>query len=138
MKYEKSCGAIVYRMVGENREFLLLRHKNGGHWSFPKGHVEKNETEEETATREIREETGLCVNLCTDIRLVTSFSPNPGVEKEVVYFAAIAEDMPLKGQEEEVLALRWLPFAQALALLTYENDKKLLSQVTTYLKSGTK
>ena len=40
--------------------YLLARH-NGGHWSFPKGHVEKNETEKETALREIREETGLNV-----------------------------------------------------------------------------
>ena len=58
MKKEKSCGAVVYRETGEQIEILLIRHKNGGHWAFPKGHVEKKETEEDTALREIREETG--------------------------------------------------------------------------------
>ena len=49
MKKEKSCGAVVYRETGEQIEILLIRHKNGGHWAFPKGHVEKKETEEDTA-----------------------------------------------------------------------------------------
>ena len=59
MKMEKSCGAVVSRMTENGREILLIRHMNGGHWAFPKGHVEKDETEEQTARREILEETGL-------------------------------------------------------------------------------
>ena len=35
MKQEKSCGALVCRQRGKNTELLLLRHRNGGHWSFP-------------------------------------------------------------------------------------------------------
>ena len=68
MKKEKSCGAIVYRQRDSWVEVLLICHKNGGHWAFPKGHVEKQETEEETALREIREETGLTVKLNTAFR----------------------------------------------------------------------
>ena len=59
MNYEKSCGAIVFRKFHGNIELLLIKHANGGHWSFPKGHVEAGETEVETAIREIREETGI-------------------------------------------------------------------------------
>ena len=59
MTYEKSCGAIVYRKYHGNTEILLIKHINSGHWSFPKGHVENDETEPETAIREIKEETGL-------------------------------------------------------------------------------
>ena len=47
MKKEKSCGAVVCRKGENGLEILLIQHKNGGHWAFPKGHVEKKETEEE-------------------------------------------------------------------------------------------
>ena len=68
MQHEKSCGAIVYRKFHGNIELLLIKNQNGGHWSFPKGHVEGTETEEETAVREIMEETGIQVALDTSQR----------------------------------------------------------------------
>ena len=58
MKQEKSCGAIILRKQNKTIETLLVKHTKG-HWAFAKGHVEENETEEETALREIKEETGL-------------------------------------------------------------------------------
>jgi len=61
MKREKSCGALVVRKNGENFDLVLLRHRFGGHWSFPKGHVEAGESERQTALREVREETGLAI-----------------------------------------------------------------------------
>ena len=61
MTHEKSCGGIVYRKFHGNTEILLIKHVKSGYWSFPKGHVENGETEEETAKREIKEETGLSV-----------------------------------------------------------------------------
>lgn len=47
MKSEKSnCGAIVFSTDNTNRKVLLIKHENGGHWAFPKGHVEEGETSE--------------------------------------------------------------------------------------------
>ena len=66
MKTEKSCGAVVLRKNQGRLQVLLIKHINGGHWAFPKGHVEPGETEEQTALREIKEETGLSVTLDTD------------------------------------------------------------------------
>ena len=86
MKREKSCGALVYRYEGDRLMLLLLRHRHGGHWSFPKGHVEGEETEIETALREIREETGLSVSLREGFRHTVEYYPKPGVRKHVVYF----------------------------------------------------
>jgi len=54
---EESCGAIVFRKNGEVKYLLL--HYEAGHWDFAKGNVEKDETEQETAAREIEEETGI-------------------------------------------------------------------------------
>lgn len=126
MKKEKSCGAVVFRPHDSWVEVLLIRHKNGGHWSFPKGHVEKQESEEETALREIREETGLKVNLDTSFRHVVAFSPKPGVLKDVVYFAGELSGGGLKAQEEEVTGMKWDAPQQALERITYENDREVL------------
>ena len=49
---EKSCGCII---INKNKVLLIKQTK--GHWGFPKGHVEKDETEIETAIREVKEET---------------------------------------------------------------------------------
>lgn len=133
MKQERSCGAVVYRKKQGELELLLIRHKNGGHWAFPKGHVEKDETDEETALREIREETGLSVKLKTDFRMSVTYSPKPGVMKDVIYFAAKAEkDAKVTAQEEELLGFCWLPPAEAMERVTYQNDKDILFGFLAY------
>ena len=68
MKFEKSCGVIVYRRNQEHIDLLLVKNRYGGHWSFPKGHVEGNETEVQPALREVLEETGLEVRLQSGFR----------------------------------------------------------------------
>ena len=101
MLHEKSCGAIVYRKYHGNTEILLIKHINSGHWSFPKGHVEGDETEEETAKREIMEETGIDVNLDTTFREIVSYSPRKDTQKIVVYFIGKAKTTAYTPQEEE-------------------------------------
>lgn len=135
MKREKSCGAVVFRGNGKTRQVLLIRHVNGGHWAFPKGHVEAGESETETALREIREETGLCVRLDTGFRSVTTYSPAPGVEKDVVYFAASCPEGELVKQKEEVRDARWLSPEEAERTVTYENDVRILRSAAGYMKT---
>lgn len=134
MTREKSCGAVVYRLEKGEPRFLLIRHVNGGHWAFPKGHVEEGETEAGTALREIREETGLTVTLRTDFRETVSYSPKPGVTKDVVYFLAQAADAPVTRQREEVSDSRWLPGQEALELVTYKNDRTILKAAVNHLR----
>jgi 8-oxo-dGTP pyrophosphatase MutT (NUDIX family) len=102
MLHEKSCGAIVYRKYHGNTEILLIKHINSGHWSFPKGHVEGDETEEETAKREIFEETGIEVNLDTTFREIVSYSPRKDTQKIVVYFIGKAKKyrLPSSGRRD--------------------------------------
>ena len=132
MKKEKSCGAVVYRQGETGVEVLIIKHKNGGHWAFPKGHVEKKETESETALREIKEETGLKVELDTGFREMVTYSPKPNVMKDVIYFAAKAKKDSARPQPEEVLApLGAAP--EALALVTYATDREVLQAFLRYL-----
>lgn len=134
MKKEISCGAVIARAGENGTEILLIRHKNGGHWAFPKGHVEKKETEAETALREIREETGLSVTLDTGFRHVVTYSPKPNVMKDVIYFAASPTGGHAKRQEAEVTDMRWASFEEAAALITYQNDRDVLAAFTSYYK----
>lgn len=135
MHYEKSCGAIVYRRFHGNIEILLIRHINSGHWSFPKGHVESGETELETAKREIKEETGIDVFIDPTFRETVSYSPKRDTQKIVVYFIARAKNYNFIPQKEEVSEIRWVDAGYVSHLLTYENDKNIVTKAKHIIKN---
>lgn len=137
MRTEKSCGAVVFRNKNNNIQVLLIRHLNGGHWAFPKGHVEKGETEEQTALREVLEETGLAVELDNRYRQVVSYSPKKDVVKNVVYFVATASsDAATVAQEEEISQIVWVDMHKAADYVSFDNDKKvLLGAIEHYLNT---
>lgn len=124
MKYEKSCGAVIFE--GDN---VLVLQQRKGHWGFPKGHVENNETEVETAIREIKEETNLDVVIDENYRYVETYSPKEGVTKDVVFFVAKKIGGEVKPQEEEVSQIRWVSPKEALDLVSYESSKVVMRNV---------
>ena len=126
MKFEKSCGVIVYRRNQEHIDLLLVKNRYGGHWSFPKGHVEGNETEVQTALREVREETGLEVRLQSGFRQMVEYFPKPNVKKQVVYFLGEAKSSRVKMQEEEISRIIWTDIRRAWRIVAFENDKNLI------------
>lgn len=134
MKYEKSCGAIVYKIENNSVYLLMVMHLNGGHWSFPKGHVENGETEGETALREIKEETNLDVRLDTSFRHVVTYSPKSGVMKDVVYFAATSLNEDFIPQKEEISKIKWVNLNDADKTVTFDNDKNLVKIFKEYIK----
>lgn len=133
MLHEKSCGAIVYRKYHGNTEILLIKHINSGHWSFPKGHVEEGETEEETAKREIMEETGIDVNLDTTFREIVTYSPKKDTQKNVVYFIGKAKNTDYRPQEDEIAEIKWVEIGLAGKVLAYENDKSIVNKAKKFI-----
>lgn len=133
MKKEKSCGAVVYKIDNGKRLYLIEKMKMG-HYSLPKGHVEENETEIETAKREIMEETSLEVIIDSSFREVITYSPKEDSIKDVIYFIGKVIGGTLKNQECEVSEIYFLELNDALDLLTYENDKNVLKKANEYLK----
>lgn len=121
---EKSCGCVIM----ENNKVLLIQHRIG-HWGFPKEHVEAGETEKETAIREVKEETGLEVEIQGDKRYTMEYRTDKGNNKQVVFFLAEKVGGTIKPQEEEVSQIQWLEFTEALQKITYSNTKELLQKI---------
>lgn len=123
MRKEKSCGCIV---IDDDK--VLLVKQNDGHTAFPKGHIEKGETEEECAIRETFEETGLKVKILNGYRYTQTYFVKKDVLKEVVYFLATKESGTLCKQEEEINSLGFYSFNEAINLISYENTIKLFEE----------
>ena len=133
MLHEKSCGAIVYRKFHGNIEILLVKHVNSGHWSFPKGHVELGETEVETAQREILEETGIEVIIDSSFRETVTYSSKKGTQKIVVYFLANAKGYDFIPQPDEIADIKWVEIGRAQSVLSYDNDRSIVSKARTII-----
>ena len=128
-KYEKSCGAAVFN---DKDEVLLVKH-NQGHWGMPKGHIEDNETEQETAIREVKEETNIDIEIIDGFRTMITYSPKINTSKDVVYFIGRALDNNLIKQESEISELGYFNIDEAIENLSYDNDKNILREIKEYL-----
>jgi len=129
MKKEKSCGIMVFK-----DDTVLLVHHNKGHWGFPKGHVEENETEHETAIRETKEETNVDAKIIGDFREVITYSPKPNVLKDVVFFIGEAETFDLKPQLEEASEVKYVNISETLNLINDDMREMLIQGFNEYHK----
>ena len=134
MQYEKSCGAVVLRREDEQTYVLLIRHRKGGHRSFPKGHVERGESERRTAEREVREETGAVIQIRERFRVPIRYSPMPGVEKEVVYFLAFTDSPEIRPQPGEIAEVEWVNVNSAEPAHSHQNDRMVFRSARRYLR----
>lgn len=129
-KSEKSCGIILFN---EQKEYLVIRHL-GGHWDFPKGHVEQGETEQETALREILEETGLKARIFPGFRETVRYLVQGHIPKEVVFFLGEPTTHEIRLQAEEVTDYRFLPYEKARRCLTFESNRRLLDKAHAFVQ----
>ena len=129
MTVEKSCGAVVYTLMDGDPRYLLIRSIEG-YYGFPKGHVETGETETDTALREVREETGISVELLPGFRArdVHLISAKPGVAKEVVYFLGRYEGQTPVYQREELTEASLYTYEQGMALLAFDGVRRVLTE----------
>jgi|SRR3989344_2399362 len=143
MVNEKSFGSVVFRKEGKQIFYLLLFRKAHDHyselWDFPRGLIKENEDPEETASREVMEETGL-----GGLKFISGFKEKVNwfykkngvlVNKEATYFLAQSKnkDVKLSNEHDD---FRWCSFEVALELITYNNTKKVLEKVDEFLKNS--
>jgi 8-oxo-dGTP pyrophosphatase MutT (NUDIX family) len=127
-----SAGGVVFRNDDSTREVLLCGRSADKLWCLPKGTPERGESLEQTAMREVREETGVEVEpegVVGDIRYWFS-RPQDGVRyyKTVRHylFRPVGGDPSLHDHEFD--DVRWFPVQDALKLLTYRNENRILRQ----------
>jgi len=132
--YERSCGAVVQRTINGQKQFLLIKNKRSAHWSFPKGHMEEGETWEETAKREVLEETGIHIKIIPGFQESSTYMIQNRINKTVIIFAATTGDRKTVNQESEIEASEWLPYEEAVHRLKFENDRKILRSAYHFLK----
>lgn len=133
MKKEKSCGNIVFKKENGVLKVLLIHH-NLGHYGMPKGHVELGETEEETALREVFEETGISSYIIDGFREVITYSPKENVIKDVIYFVGETNDFETTPQISEVSEAFFTETSKAVELVTHEEEKKVLEKAIEFYK----
>lgn len=130
---EHSAGAVVVNEEGGRRYILLL---NAGKWDFPKGNMEKGETELQTVIREVGEETGI-----KELKIIDGFRnvieyfyrrEGKNVHKRVVYLLAETEEERVIISHEHQ-GFGWFTFHEALKKASYENSKATLREAEKFL-----
>jgi len=131
---EKSCGAVIFRRHQNRYQFVIIQQRHGLGFGFPKGHVEQNESERMTAKREVKEETGLDVEIFDHLKEKTRYYPKQGVIKDVVYFLAKAKTLEFKTQDDEIADAKWVDASEVLSKLSYKTDKKMFLSLSKKAK----
>ena len=134
MKWEYSCGAVVFTRKENQLLFAIVQGNSGSH-SFPKGHMEGNETEQDTACREIFEEIGLHASFIPGFRATEEYDvlKKPGTRKHVTYFLSEFTNEPLTPRPGEIKAIFLLPYDQAIRRLERESARSILTSARDYL-----
>lgn len=136
MLTEYSAGAIIFHKKKGEINYLLLHYPRGSrlkkdYWDLPKGHLEEKEKPQETAIREVTEETGLKDIIFFDgfkEKIKYSFQrQRKKVLKFVVFYLAETKNDKIKLSQEHI-DYKWLPQRAALELLTFKNAKQILKK----------
>lgn len=127
-KQETCYGVVPLRRHEGQWQVLLIQHRKGNYWAFPKGHAEVDEAPQRAAERELHEETGLTVKrwvTSETLREAYSFQRgNQPVDKEVLYFIAEVEG-EVSLQSSEIIACRWIALSEASEIITYPDSRAI-------------
>lgn len=135
---DEAFGIIPILQESDRHQFLLIQH-HAGHWGFPKGHADPGESALEAACREFIEETGIA-----DYALLegVSFSEQyfftrqgQKFQKTVLYFPAMVLSPTVQCQQEEIRSYAWLDYDRAIALMSFNGGKQVLTEAHRYLLS---
>lgn len=123
-------------------EIVLVGHVRENIWTLPKGTPALNETREQTALREVREETGLDARIVGEAGVIEYTFTRRGVRyiKQVFHYLMLATGGSVAHHDHEYDEARWFPFAEALRVMTYENEIEIVHRaepmILRYLTSA--
>jgi len=142
VRREVSAGGLVYRRLKDGGlEFVLIRPKGADSWGLPKGHIEKDESVEDAAVREVREETGLQVGHVEplgDVSYVFSWRDRPDASlvrifKRVHFFRMEFIGGAPAPQDSEIAEVAWYGADEAFTRATYKDERNLIGKAIALL-----
>ncbi len=137
LKRAFSAGGVIYRTRSELIEIVICRHNDVGVWALPKGTPRKGERLEETALREVSEETGLLTRIIDKIGYVQYWFVEDGVRyfKTVYYYLMEPVGGRIEDHDTEFDEVRWCEISEALGLLSYKNDTDIVTRAREMVRS---
>ena len=137
-KTATSAGGIVVRFESGIPQFIAGRRKEVRTWTLPKGTPHEGETTEQTALREVAEETGLEVRIVEPIDSISyDFSQRGArIHKTVFYFLMEPTGGDLAGHDHEFDEVRWFDLADAGGVLTFESERSLVERAAQRVGSA--
>lgn len=133
-----AAGIVCWREQQGKLEVALVHREQYKDWGFPKGKLDPGEQLPQTAVREVREEAGFKVRLGRKLGVI-KYQVGEGIDKEVHYWASKVTTKAMSKQEfspnQEIAKVEWVLAKEAVTLLSYEHDQKLMEQVIQLHKS---
>ena len=136
---KKSAGAVVFYLKNEEPIYLLLRNTlKKTFWAFPKGQIEKNESEEQAATREVKEETNL------DIKIIPGFRQEQNwyyqlegqtIKKNAVFFIAEVSEQEMRNTKisDEHEDFSWFNYEDAKKVSNIKSNREMLKLANDFV-----
>lgn len=126
-------GLVVDRDSNPTSGLLIGRIDRRGRllWSLPKGHVEAGESCEQTAVREVAEETGIRGRVVAPLGTIRYWfvADDRRIHKSVHHFLLLPEGGELSTADVEVTEVAWIPLRELAARLAYADERRLVEQV---------
>jgi 8-oxo-dGTP diphosphatase len=135
---QNSAGGVVYRKSEHGLEIALISVKNGEAWCLPKGIVDKGETMEETAIREVREETGITGRIIDSLGEIKYWyyikAQNVKCRKTVRFYLMEYISGSTGDHDFEVDEAEWFSPSAALDKISYRGDRNIIEQAIAKLQ----
>lgn len=124
-----SAGGVVYRKSNSALEVIILTRGEGEIFCLPKGKIEKSETPQEAALREVKEEAGLNGIIERELGKIKywfySDEDKARVHKTVTFFLIKYESGDTADHDTDAEEVRWLPIDEALKIMTYPSERQM-------------
>ncbi|GAB4389672.1 MAG: NUDIX hydrolase [Thermodesulfovibrionales bacterium] len=140
LKTQRSAGGVIYRRRGGAVEIAMIAIKGGSVWCLPKGMVDRGETPEEAAVREVREETGLKGTIVDKVGSVSYWyfikEENAKCKKTVDFYLMRYVGGSTSDHDREVDESSWLPIEEASERAAYKGDREIISRAGRIIARG--
>lgn len=138
MKFEFSAGGVVFKKESEKTYILVARHSQHKGWVFPKGLIGDNikgEKKEDTAVREVKEETGIDAKILEPLQPVIYWYvwEKEKIKKTVYYFVMEYLGGDFSDRDMEMDEVEWIEAVRVEEKLTYPSDKKVWQEAKNWI-----